>query len=69
MDSYQLYDLRVQRKQEKRTDGYCYGWVLNSRLVCVAGVFQVGSLLQFVLPDPRHLIDSECHTQNAQKPS
>ena len=25
-------------------NGYCYGWVLNSRLVCVAGVFQVGSL-------------------------
>ena len=26
--------------------GYCYGWVLNSRLVCVAGVLQVGSLRQ-----------------------
>ena len=25
-------------------NGYCYGWVLNPRLVCVAGVLQVGSL-------------------------
>jgi hypothetical protein len=34
-------------------NGYCYGWVLNNRLVCVAGVLQVGSLRQCVLPDPR----------------
>ncbi|KAN0105245.1 N-acetylglucosaminyl transferase component (Gpi1) domain containing protein [Russula decolorans] len=26
------------------TNGYCYGWILNPRLVCVAGVLQVGSL-------------------------
>jgi hypothetical protein len=32
-------------------NGYCYGWVLNSRLICVAGVFQVGSLRQCVLSD------------------
>lgn len=50
-------------------NGYCYGWVLNSRLVCVAGVLQVPSLRQCVLSDPRCLIDSECHTQNAQKPT
>jgi hypothetical protein len=30
--------------EDVRTSGYCYGWVLNSRLVCVAGVLQVGSL-------------------------
>lgn len=30
-------------------NGYCYGWVLNSRLVCVAGVLQVGSLGECVL--------------------
>jgi hypothetical protein len=52
------------------TNGYCYGWVLNPRLVCVAGVLQVESLRQCVLPHPRSLIDPErCHTQNAQKPS
>jgi len=26
------------------TNGYCYGWVLNTKLVCVAGVLKVGSL-------------------------
>jgi hypothetical protein len=52
------------------TNGYCYGWVLNPRLVCAAGVLQVGLLRQSVLPHPRCPIDPEiCHIQNTQKPS
>jgi hypothetical protein len=36
-------------------NGHCYGWVLSSRLICVAGVLQVGSrggslLLRFPTP-------------------
>ena len=44
-------------------DGYCYGWVLNPRLVCVAGVLQVGSLgecfwcsLSPAAGPPRHVL-------------
>jgi hypothetical protein len=34
------------------TNGYCYGWILNPRLVCVAGVLQVGSLRQLCSSSP-----------------
>ncbi|KAI0003298.1 N-acetylglucosaminyl transferase component-domain-containing protein [Russula compacta] len=47
-------------------DGYCYGWVLNSRLVCVAGVLQVGSLEvrldDFLKENPRFTEVSSCDT-------
>src|SRR6266403_1590826 len=49
------------------TNGFCYGWVLNHRLVCVAGVFQVGSIRQCVLPHPRCLIDPEHVTRRTRR--
>lgn len=49
------------------TNGYCYGWIPNPRLVCVAGVLQVGSLRQCVLPHPRCLIVPDLsHTERAE---
>lgn len=49
------------------TNGYGYGWILNPRLVCVAGVLQVGSLRQCVFPHPRCLIDPEYVTYRTRR--
>ena len=54
--------------EDLEKSGYCYGWV-NSRVICVAGVLEVGSLGTTMLYLRSFYSNELQYTQNTRMPS